>query len=129
MHERSKYEVEIKMRTIKFRAWDEADETMIDFNTLVNWIDGHQILVRGLINHTNSLILMQYTGLKDKNGKEIYEGDIVRCYGGEYCQGYREHDETFIINNMLNDCFMMSESEYIEIQGNVYENPPLKAVI
>ena len=67
----------------------------------------------------------EYTGLNDKNGVEIYEGDIVHCWGGEHCQGYWEHDEEITIKNMINDCFIMGEYEFIEVIGNIYSNPEL----
>jgi len=85
------------------------------------------------INHTADIRCVEvdpatvgeYTGLHDKNGKEIYEGDIVHCWGGEHCQGYWEHDSKITINNMINDCFMMGEHEFIEVIGNIHENPEL----
>lgn len=131
------------MREIKFRAWDKERKLMIPFDSpficdeysCICWGSSEYKGIGKLPGAYNQgwdeealndrYQLMQYTGLKDKNGKEIYEGDIVNCYGGEYYQGSWEHNATFPINNMINDCFMMGESENIVIVGNVYENPEL----
>lgn len=64
------------MREIKFRAWNEISSRMD------NWCDLVDKNLRNIFimkNH-NGYELMQYTGLHDKNGKEIYEGDIVKAY-------------------------------------------------
>ena len=62
------------MRDIKFRAWNEVQEKML------NWYDFLDTNIKNtfVAPESTGLILMQYTGLKDDNEKEIYEGDIVK---------------------------------------------------
>jgi len=74
--------------------------------------------------------MMQFTGFKERtdnpsDNKEIYEGDIVRVWGGTSHYGCWEFDQIIIIKDMINDCFYIGESEYVKIIGNVWENPDL----
>ena len=73
-----------------------------------------------IINEVIPETVGQYIGKNDDDGKEIYEGDIVREYGGEYCQGYWEHDIKITITDIAKDCFMIGESEHVKLLGNVH---------
>lgn len=118
------------MREIKFRAWDKSQNKMyqvrgINFDNEDLWLKINETQIMGA--NLFEVELMQYTGLKDKNGIEIYEGDIVRCYGGEFCQGVYEYDESIRIDSLTNPFTMLclTESENLEVVGNIYKNPEL----
>lgn len=112
------------MREIKFRAWIKKDKRMehcIDVNPFyigdcdrMHW--KHE-----------EVELMQYTGLKDKNGKEIYQGDIVKesnskgIIAYEYCF----FGIAWIANKDFYNNALKYHSSTIEVIGNIYENPDL----
>lgn len=105
-------------REIKFRAWDGKRMTTsgIMFNTSTGFLE---VPKEGSFGSTLTMpyYLMQFTGLKDKNGKEIYEGDHFGepAYPVEFFDGAFFHE-----GELLRDtCGGM------EVAGNIYENPEL----
>ena len=128
------------MREVKFRAWLPKQ------GRIYNWNEFYSIrrMIGGKISLSlsqpsgasftvyDNFTLMQYTGLKDKNGKEIYEGDILRgdCLNESVytvvCEYIPEAAE-YVLQNHKDYCVNLSvslEGDF-EIIGNIYENPEL----
>lgn len=114
-------------REIKFRAWEKSEKRMISGQPLNRVIANYYSLEN---NEWADLEIMQFTGLLDKNGKEIYEGDIVTLY-----DPYTKSQHiTEVIWDDVNCRFAMkytfvdfdfSITDEIEVIGNIYENPEL----
>lgn len=135
------------MREIKFRAWDPRlnrmfySESHEDARYLGARVSDSVFEV--FVHHFLSLFivndgrLMQYTGLKDKNGKDIYEGDILGGMWGDGWIGYCDKCKSFEYFGAGFGCMgcegdvcwyeiVNAESEgQLEVIGNIYENPEL----
>ena len=125
----------------KFRAWDKRENTMRDVAVLhftkggkVNSIEYWKTPSELKSYHVRNLVLMQSTGLKDKNGVEIFEGDIVLANGVQVTvsfgeQKYEENygDETYYIgfNVFTKMGYGMLIPVKYEVLGNIHANPEL----
>lgn len=146
------------MREIKFRAWNERKGwknkdgsdcvPQMEYDGFVIYPDGKKEFPQGgwdLSGRDEEMTLMQYTGLKDKNGKEIYEGDILKFlvhYPADFQERnpYKRYgricgpvlwEEGWLYadkkeHNGQDDMLLyQSSSQEFEIIGNIYQNPEL----
>ena len=149
------------MREIKFRAWDKVSKKILYQESLAILTNGKVIITapkvldvnqkdETYLDRTGEFEIQQFTGLKDKNGKEIYEGDIViggMNYSGEqfykgYIHWFADGAEYWALADFSefggkwNDRFTKllegidedddsTETDTLEIIGNIYENPEL----
>ena len=123
------------MRLLKFRVWDK-ELNKFDSPNVHHLIKNNAILSIGLnldiqkICGDGRFVIQQYTGLKDKNGEEIYEGDIVKATSDQY------ENENFVGKVIFDEgCFLtwinkndirgIWGEDDIEVIGNIFETPEL----
>lgn len=142
------------MREIEFRIWDKKEKEMnkIELLDLAEgddfWYDGETTIwdtIYDSVGEQDRFIIMQYTGLKDKNGVKIFEGDVVyyndftSVYGfkatgvvvyTQDCMFEIEYDDKYIKNHKSTRPLVCNENpifteKKIEVIGNIYNNPEL----
>ena len=131
------------MRELKFRVWSKVRNDWVHNMMLLSCIDGlpfahfvetdsdKKFLKHHIYNASNlDIVIQQYTGLKDKNGVEIYEGDIVKATSDQY------ENENFVGKVIFDEgCFLtwvhkndirgIWGEDDIEVIGNIIENSEL----
>ena len=124
--------------TPKFRAWLKKEQKMDNEIDHISWLEDELYCIGDGITYmvlAEDLVLMQSTGLKDKNGKEIFEGDIVdykgrkaiiKWHGAFASFIYRFIDEPQERKPKWDPLFLAYLK--LEIIGNIYENPELLEV-
>lgn len=124
------------MREIKFRVWDDENEEMVyevgvTPEGIPYTIPGHNESFDAF-DYYPHCHKMQYTGLKDKDGQEIYEGDVVKGYNRIFENASYRYEVRF-----LNGCYMFgnwnaheyfNKHQKIEVIGNIYETSELLEV-
>jgi len=120
-------------RVIKFRAWDKDQKRMFDeiLGKRLDWLckemklESEEVL-RMIAGTFSDYALMQFTGLKDRNGREIYEGDVIDWAGEHRMKivwsdfGWRAVDKNRVIGESPASIAFASA-----VIGNIYENPEL----
>ena len=112
------------MREIKFRAWDKLNKEMINIES-INFQERRVYKDTVSYRKFEDIELIEYTGLKDLSGKEIYEGDIL-------FESFREEYFKVVFENgsfrAEADGYSLDLEDYddiCEVVGNIYENPEL----
>ena len=120
----------------KFRAWLKKEQKMDNEIDHISWLEDELYCIGDGITYmvlAEDLVLMQSTGLKDKNDKEIFEGDILKSNKyitsvfyerGAYCVKFSRTPNTTVTMNVIS----FIEKYKTKIIGNIYENPELLEV-
>ena len=133
------------MRQIKFRVWDKEEKIMLPPATLEEIVDnidmGLPVNITGWgcdggnMGDQDRFVWLQYTGLKDKNGKEIYEGDIIyrktRLFSDSpwkkerYVIRFDEKEGAFLADGITGLRHYFEIRDPFEVIGNIYEDSHL----
>lgn len=124
----------------KFRAWDKVNKKLKQVYSINFDKNGEIESIKEEYTEPNEIYamfdigyfeLMQSTGLKDKDGTEIYEGDIVRYNRGvsysveKFPYSVKYIEGTFVLEHGFIQHNLFKNLEYVTVIGNVYENPDL----
>jgi len=113
------------MREIKFRAYHTKLQEMVKPEDWHHFVGS--ALIKGELSQDGDNIFMQFTGLQDRKGKDIYEGDIIKGRHKktrkEYYRTVQSRGDMFVLlpnHSIMHDYCMVGE-----VIGNIYENPEL----
>jgi len=125
------------MREINFRAW-HIKEQFMDSAWMIDWEHRMVCHSKHNISDLDDCILMQFTGREDKNGKKVFESDIVKNWAGEigiikfhsswaafYFSLHIGHNEDRKLTRMIGSRMVYNDWDKYEVIGNIYEQPDI----
>ena len=121
------------MDLLRFRAWLKKEQKMDNYIDHISWLEDELYCIGDGITYMVSaedLVLMQSTGLFDRNGKEIFEGDIVKMSKNVYSEPtyyevVRHRGGAYRLESKQHGCELWLRHTDCEVVGNVYENKEL----
>lgn len=127
----------MKLADFDFRLWHEASGSFIEISAAHLRTKGKQEIVfeKSLLIPIDECIEIElWTGIRDKNGKKIYEGDIIRAISGAlFIVGIDEDIKNWIVTNTLcqdiNSQALMQLIDHTEVVGNIHENADLLDIL
>lgn len=119
----------------RYRAWLKEDKEMVDVEE-INFFNGEFDFIGDAITwmcKSDDCVLMQSTGLRDKNGKEIFEGDVVKMAKNVYSEPtyyevVRHRGGAYRLESKQYGCELWLRHTDCEIAGDIYKNPELLEV-
>lgn len=114
-------------REFEFRAWDKINKDMFNVES-INFQERRVYKDTVSYRKFEDIDLMQYTGLKDEYGDEIYEGDIVTLHNSKYEVIFNSKEARFVLKDVFFEMdipFTNNNNERMEVLGNIYENPEM----
>lgn len=121
------------MRDIKFKVWDTKAKCFIARGTMMDLYSSARancfIFDNDSYDLDDGLLFLQYSGCKDKNGRYIFEGDIIKWVDHDYEERQDvikwEAGGLCLCNNSFTIGHYLDKEKELEVIGNIYENPEL----
>lgn len=126
------------MSRFKFRAWDKVTQKMfatgfhligevMAFGVIEEYL-AENPAGKTILERMGDVEIMQWTGLQDKNGKDIYEGDVIQDSEGSRAPVIWEEDNCQFLASFSDGCGLQVLGDWAVVIGNIYENPELLKV-
>ena len=113
-------------RKFEFRIWGKCQKPpcfidLKEFKIYGRDVTFYDILNGIIFNNSSTYVVQRFTGRVDKNGRKIFEGDLVKCFDNSVQEVQFFDDDGFFGYKPYEYSYILPESEFIEIKGNIFE--------